>query len=185
MKEMNILCSTDRNFLYPTYVTFESVIANHPSIALHFYLFTGRDISEKEKEDLLAFVKSQKCDLTFIDVDPDLYSEYVICERFPVSAYYRLLAHELLPVSVDRVLYLDVDIVVNSDLYDGFYNLDFNGKYLIATSHNPDPSFYNALSDTTVNLEAAAKGEFFNSGVLSVALSSREALWFASALSRM
>ena len=43
---------------------------------------------------------------------------------------------------------------------------DFNGKYLIATSHNPNPDYLNMLNYSIVNLEAAARGEYFNSGVL-------------------
>ena len=166
MKGMNILCSTDRNFLYPTYVTMYSVIANHPDFSLTFYLLTDEDVSEEEKEKLAAFIRSEGHRIEFIAVDPAPFADYVICERFPLSAYYRLSAHRFLPAEADRVLYLDGDVIVNADIYDDFYRLDFNGKHLIAASHNPDPAFYNLLDDTLVDLESAAKGEFFNSGVL-------------------
>ena len=166
MKQMNILCSTDKNFLYPTYVTMYSVIANHPDLTISFYLFTGEDVTDEDKQKLNDYILSTGNAIDFIDVDPKMYSDYVICERFPISAYYRLMAHKYLPETADRVLYLDGDIVVNANIYDDFYSLDFQGKYLAAASHNPDPSFYNALDDTIVNLESAAKGEFFNSGVL-------------------
>lgn len=166
MKEMNILCSTDRNFLYPTYVTMCSIVENHPSILIHFYLFTGEDVSLDDKEALKKYIESTGNTITYIDVNPNFYSNYIVCERFPIAAYYRLMAHEFLPETATRVLYLDVDIVVNKNIYDDFYCIDFEDKYLVATSHNPDPSYYNILSSDLVNLESAAKGEFFNSGVL-------------------
>jgi phosphopentomutase len=67
---------------------------------------------------------------------------------------------------MDRILYMDVDIVVDKNIYDDFYCLDFEDNYLIATSHNPNPDYCNMLTPDIVNLESAAKGEYFNSGVL-------------------
>lgn len=166
MNEMNILCSTDRNFLYPTYVTMCSVMETHPSNVINFYLFVGQDVTADEKIKLKDYIQSCGNQITYIEVDPELYATYVVCEKFPIAAYYRLMAHELLPKTVKRVLYLDVDIIVNKNIYDDLYSIDFGDKYLVATSHNPDPSYFNMLDSTLVNLESAAKGEFFNSGVL-------------------
>ena len=47
------------------------------------------------------------------------------------ETYYRLLAQEMLPESVERVLYLDVDMIVMGSLEE-FYHQDFEGKLLVA-----------------------------------------------------
>ena len=165
-KEMNILCASDKNFLEPTYVTMWSVIKNHPGIKINFYLFAGDDVDGQDKLQLQSFIESKGSTITYIDVDPEMYNDYVLCEKFPKAAYYRLMAHEYLPKTADRVLYIDVDLIVNQNIYDDFYSMDFNDKYMVVTSHNPNPDYYNMLDSTIVNLESAAKGEFFNSGVL-------------------
>ena len=47
------------------------------------------------------------------------------------ETYYRLLAQEMLPADVERVLYLDVDMIVMGSLEE-FYHQDFEGKLLVA-----------------------------------------------------
>lgn len=163
---MNILCATDRNFLNPTYVTVNSIIANHKRTKINFFILLNQDVTQEDKDKLYDFIDSKGHNCVFYDVKDDAFKDYVVCERFPKSAYYRLLAHTFLPENVHRILYLDVDIVVDKNIYDDFYSLDFGDKYLVVTSHNPDPNFFNELDDTLVNFESAARGEFFNSGVL-------------------
>ena len=165
-KTMNILCASDKNFLHPTYVFMCSVMENHPDIKVHFYLLASEDVSDREKADLKQYIHSKGHEIVYLDVDSSQFDGYVVHEKFPRSAYYRLMAHRYLPQDMDRILYLDVDIVVDKNIYDDFYSLDFEGKYLITTSHNPNPNFCNSLTSETVNLVSAARGEYFNSGVL-------------------
>ncbi len=53
-----------------------------------------------------------------------------------IEMYYRLMLAELLPESLDRILYLDVDMIVNKDISD-FYNIDF-GDSLLAVSRDQE-----------------------------------------------
>lgn len=163
---MNILCATDRNFLYPAYVTIQSVIANHKEISINFFLLAAEDISQSERTALKLFVEHSGHKIEYLSVDESEYENYIVSERFNKVAYFRLMAHKYLPSTIDRILYLDVDIVVDKNIYYDFYSHDFQGKYLIATSHNPNPDYSNMLNYSIVNLEAAARGEYFNSGVL-------------------
>lgn len=52
------------------------------------------------------------------------------------ETYYRLLAQEMLPMDVERVLYLDADMIVLGSLEE-FYNQDFAGKLLVACNRWP------------------------------------------------
>ena len=165
MKNINVLCATDRNFLYPTYVTMISVIKNHPQMHVRFFLIVDKDLSADDLNKLKEFIESRNATIEFLRIDIDDFDGFEISERFTKAAYFRLMAHKYLPKSLDRILYLDVDIVVNADISE-FYFEEFGDKDLLATSHNPVPDYYNTLDSTTVNLEAAGKGEFFNSGVL-------------------
>ncbi len=165
MKDINVLCATDRNFLYPTYVTMISVIKNHPQMHVNFFLIVDGDLSEDDLKKLKAFIESQNATIEFLRMDIEDFDGFEISERFTKAAYFRLMAHKYLPKSLERILYLDVDIIVNADISE-FYFEEFGDKYLLATSHNPVPDYYNTLDNTLVNFEAAGKGEFFNSGVL-------------------
>lgn len=54
--------------------------------------------------------------------------------RWPKEIYYRIFAAEYLPETLDRVLYLDSDIIVKGDL-SPFYDADFEDNYFVATTN--------------------------------------------------
>ena len=165
-KVMNILCSTDRNFLYPTYVFIWSIMKNHPEIYVRFYLMANQNVTKEDRKNLKDFVCKYGNEINFIDVDTDKYKNYKTTKTISIEMYYRLLAHEQIPKHIHKVLYLDVDIIVDKNIYEDFYSLDFCGKYMITSSHNPDPSKCNNLTKDNVDLKTAANGGYFNSGVL-------------------
>lgn len=168
-KEMNILCATDKNFLYPTYVFMQSVMDNNTSSIINFFLSISDDITDENQNLLKHYIIQKGHNIEFIKQDLIAFDSFILSERFPKAVYFRLMAHKYLPQHLDRILYLDVDIIVDKDISD-LYEMDFEDKYLIATSHNPDPSYFNTLTEHTVNYESAARGEFFNSGVLLINL---------------
>ena len=51
-KTMNILCATDRNFLYPAYVTIQSVIENHKNIDINFLSLSIEKIPKEYLQQL-------------------------------------------------------------------------------------------------------------------------------------
>ena len=62
------------------------------------------------------------------------FKGFPISSRYPLEIYYRLFASDLLPKTLDRILYLDVDIVVIQSLRE-LYNMDFESNLYIASSH--------------------------------------------------
>ena len=70
----------------------------------------------------------------FIEVKEEEFKEFPISSRYPLEIYYRLFASDLLPKTLDRILYLDVDIVVIQSLRE-LYNMDFESNLYIASSH--------------------------------------------------
>lgn len=76
------------------------------------------------------------------------------------SASYRLLIPELLPQSVQRVLYLDSDMVVLDDITE-LWGIDLEGRALGAVREIPSEE------DARMRLERFGPGHvYFNSGVL-------------------
>ena len=75
---------------------------------------------------------------------------------------YRLLAQEMLPESVEQVLYLDVDMIVMGSLEE-FYNQDFDGKLLVACNrHGPGAVGAERLAQLTLPPDTT----YFNAGTL-------------------
>ena len=75
-----------------------------------------------------------ECTFHFIEVKEEEFKGFPISSRYPLEIYYRLFASDLLPKTLDRILYLDVDIVVIQSLRE-LYNMDFESNLYIASSH--------------------------------------------------
>ncbi|MCC8121450.1 MAG: glycosyltransferase family 8 protein, partial [Oscillospiraceae bacterium] len=82
-------------------------------------------------------------------------------DRYPKEIYYRIFAARYLPADLDRVLYLDPDVVVNGDI-GPLYDLPLEGYYFAAASHVRELL-------TMVNrrrLEMSEDSLYINSGVM-------------------
>lgn len=126
---MNILITSDSKYLKQILVLLKSIELNN--IGRHNVYLMYRE-SEKM---ILSGVNKDVFNINYIEVDDKYLDEYPQLEkRYPVEIYYKLIAHLHLPKDIDRILYLDPDIVVKGDISE-FYNYDFNDNYYVATSH--------------------------------------------------
>lgn len=73
----------------------------------------------------------------FLAVDPALFAGFPETSRYPQQIYYRIVAPLLLPDALERILYLDVDLVVINPL-TSLYETDFEGAYYVACTHTPE-----------------------------------------------
>lgn len=82
-----------------------------------------------------------------------------------LACYYRLFCAELLPKTIDRLLYLDCDIIVNHNVEDLWnYQLDNYAIGAIVDENYFDKSSYDRLG------LCPQKNKYFNSGVLLINL---------------
>ncbi len=61
-------------------------------------------------------------------------------DRYPETIYYRLLAHEYLPKDLDRILYLDADILCLNDICP-LYEMELGASLYAAASHGSDDQY--------------------------------------------
>lgn len=84
-------------------------------------------------------------------------------KRYTKAMYYRLLAAKLLPVDLDRILYIDPDtLFINS--VTKLYHMDFKGRLFAGASHGGllgVSDYINRIRLSTYESEG-----YFNSGVL-------------------
>ena len=108
---MNILFSINSKFIELTKNCIKSIIRFDEDI--NFYIL-HHDLSNDDKNNLINSFKSQT--FRFIEIDENEFKDFPISSRYPLEIYYRLFAPLLLPNNLDRILYLDVDIVVINSL---------------------------------------------------------------------
>jgi len=119
--------SIDDNYIEQAMVLFRSLADNHDcNIAVIIF---NAGLSAKNKEMLQCILDGYGYKLQYVSVDKELFRDAPKRINISVETYFRLLAFELLP-NVDKVLYLDADIVVDGSL-EKLWNLDM-GEYCIA-----------------------------------------------------
>ena len=129
---MDIVACTDKNYIMPTGVMLYSVCRNNTDVDIAFHIITD-GVEAEEKEKLIKTVKQFKNkSILFYDAKVLDTSAFPIMENchYPISAFYRLFITEILPVTLKKVLYLDVDIIVRQSLLS-LWNVCL-GDYAIA-----------------------------------------------------
>lgn len=173
---MEFLVTTDNNYVRYLCVTMISVFENHDwrNCKLNFHILYNK-ISAEEKWRISEIAEKYCQKVIFYQVPDSLFDAFPVGNSWPLSCMYILLAHNFLPKELDRVLYLDIDLIVNGDITQ-FYNLDFKENYLIASKewydikNEPKDLFaeFDHIVDWDIN--EAANGRYFNSGVLLINL---------------
>ncbi len=122
---MNILLSINEKYLDKALVTMSSLIRRNKEEINIFILQNG--IKEQSQEDFKKQIAkmSKRASVNFITISPDFFKGFPL-GRFALETYYRVICQFVLPEDIDRILYLDVDIVVRKSL-SSFYYQDFDG----------------------------------------------------------
>lgn len=152
-----LFCITD-NLWQPLLVLINSIILNNQG-ELEFYVLYDF-ISEEHIKIIKNFVAQKRKKICFICVNKnDIYSEYdFLGVRLPIEAYYRIFAIEILK-DINKILYLDVDIICNSSLKK-FWNMNFDGNYIIGVESKVDVTYEKGKALINCN------SPFLNSGVM-------------------
>lgn len=159
-----LLVTLDQHYLPQLRVLLTSIYINHPGQAFDVYLL-HRQIPEKNLEAL-----SKDCDrygfrLLPIKADGETFCSAKVTDRYPREMYYRLLAGKWLPRDLDKVLYLDPDILVINSL-NGLWEMDLSGQLFAAAAHTGKTEVANSVN----KIRLKTKTDYYNSGVLLINL---------------
>ncbi|MCC9922903.1 glycosyltransferase family 8 protein, partial [Streptococcus agalactiae] len=80
-----------------------------------------------------------------IIVGTEVFAQAPTTDRYPDTIYYRLLAHKFLPETLDRILYLDADMLCLND-FSSLYDMELGDQLYAAASHNTDGKFLDYLN---------------------------------------
>ena len=83
------------------------------------------NLDEQELEDLQQFIQNDGSQLEVIRINDDYFEEAPTLLHYTKAMYYRLLAFEFLPKELDRILYLDPDILVINPIRE-LYEIDID-----------------------------------------------------------
>ncbi len=168
---LNIFVTLDRNYLQPLKVMLYSLFHNNPDE--HFDIYAIIDEIDNQCWDRLhAYCEKFGSTLHPVDVEDAYFADAPMTRYYPRAMYYRLLAAQLLPEELDRILYLDPDILVINEIRP-LYEIDFEDNLYAAAMHRGVIGFSGSLNKLRLpNYDAE---EYFNSGVLMMNLTALRA----------
>lgn len=158
---MNLLFSIDDHYTTQLETVLLSIKLNTGGEGINVYVIQKTAL--KRGKELAAFCQRLKMTYHPVMVKGEIFAKAPVTDRYPTTIYYRLLAHELLPANLHKILYLDADILCINDLHR-LYNTDLSG-YLYASA------IHTGLTNTTevinkIRLQNFDADGYYNSGVL-------------------
>jgi lipopolysaccharide biosynthesis glycosyltransferase len=122
-----------------------------------------------ELNTLTSFVCKYRGNILTYDISDISFTELPTNKFFPATIYYRLLAPRILANDINKILYLDSDLVVRRSLR-GLWEIDLDGYALAAVEDAKwDPTKEAFIS--VFSMELAPDTKYFNSGVMLINLS--------------
>ncbi|MBQ2753469.1 MAG: glycosyltransferase family 8 protein [Firmicutes bacterium] len=158
---MNLLFAINKNFIDLFLNCIKSVVKNGGYDRYICYILNSDFDNEDKRRIKEGVPENVKCH--FIMVEEDFFKGFPETKRYPRQIYYRLLAPKLLPDNLDRILYLDVDLVVINPLNE-LYETDFEGNYFVATSNIK--KVLTKVNQLRLGIDAQKDVTYTNTGVL-------------------
>jgi len=182
-KTIAIVCAVDDKYSMPLATVACSALENlHCDYKMTLFVIDG-GITEKNKNKIRQSLNLNRCQVEFIP-KPEAYLTEVqdvlahISSATPkeqqhiaisLAPYYRLFLAKLLPSEMDRVIYLDCDLIVKDDLKQ-LWEADFNNNYVLAVQDLWAPHISSMPGVPYQKLGLSANSKYFNSGVLVINL---------------
>lgn len=129
---MNIFTAFNDGYVLPTRVMLKSLIMNN-TCSLDIFVFYS-SLKQESIDAIKRLEEKDRVSFHFHKVEDAFLDDIKIQGRFSKETYYRLFAHRLFSEDIERVLWLDGDMIINGPL-DDFYNLDFKGKTFVAVEN--------------------------------------------------
>lgn len=159
---MNIVYASDNNFAEMLGISMISLFENNRECSkIDVYILDDK-INEDNKAKLLSVAEKYNRKIFFIDVH-HLLNSAMKQQRGSLSTFSRLYITQLIPKEVDKVLYLDCDMIILHSLEE-LYNTNMDEFYSVGVN--------DCLSDAHLKLIGLNSDNcYFNAGVLLINLS--------------
>mgnify|MGYP000535082720 CR=1 FL=1 len=112
--EIPVVFCFDNNFALPAYVTIKSLAFYAKDQTRYMvYCVVNKDLTDKNKKHLLS-LSNKNLEIRFI-LAKNTFENAHQHRGITESSYYRLMLHDLIP-NENKIIYLDVDVLINEDL---------------------------------------------------------------------
>lgn len=131
----HVALTSNEAYIKYVLVLLQSIFETNGDKSFCFYILYNQ--MEKETiSEVTEYIKSKNAAVEFIYVEKDRYRKFLAGTRLTVETYFRLDVQDLLPDHIERLLFLDSDMIVCGDLKE-LYHTEFDNKYIAACGFSP------------------------------------------------
>lgn len=159
-ESINVAFTIDNNYPYYTLLVINSILKNNKSDSEYNFYVIENNITDKNKKMMRRYVEKRGQNIEFININTDIIDDgdylFGFSNRITPIGMARIMIPDLLPKTVDKVLYLDSDILVLGDLKN-LYDTDIQNYHAAMAKNIVDKKHLSSYN---------LKGNYFNSGVI-------------------
>ena len=159
---INILCATDNRYAPYCGIMLTSLLENNKHNDIEIYIFGGQDICQENINKFKNLEHLYGTHVYVVSIDDNLLSTCPVNHdtNITLATYYRLLAPQILPKSVHKLIYLDCDMVIDGDI-SPVWDINLDGKAIagVVDCEAYNESIYQRLGNYTT------KRDYYNAGM--------------------
>lgn len=159
METIHIALAADENYAQHAGITLLSILARYKHKNPLSIVILSNGISAASKEKLISLAEGRDCTIACIEIEDEQFGGVEGRKHYTKATYCRLFLPELLPESVDKILYLDTDVIVRHDITP-LWETDISQHHAAAVEDLGMKSNY--VESLGIPLERL----YFNAGVL-------------------
>ncbi len=164
-KNITIVSTIDRKYLMPFTVMLTSLLENSRLTIQKYYLLTTY-VPDNELLSIISFFKTRySTEIVHIYADVTVLKNAYISNHISIATYIRLLLGDLLPLDIEKVLFLDADLVVLGDISE-LQKYSEETQTIHAVDH-----MYTCQQFRTLRRIGFLSSRYFNAGVMIMNLS--------------
>ncbi len=163
---IHVACNIDTSYVKYCIVMLTSLFENNREVKFHIHVIAG-ELSEEACQQLRNWVEKQYLHtLTIYEAGEDLLRGCMIYGNSHISlaTYYRIFLETILPQDLQKVIYLDCDLIVNGSIQD-FWDTNIS-DYAVGCVED----MWSGKTENYTRLHYNASFSYFNAGVLLVNL---------------
>jgi UDP-glucose:(glucosyl)LPS alpha-1,3-glucosyltransferase len=134
--QLNVAYGIDKNFFLGCAVSITSILLTNPNLSFSFHIFTNY-IDDELENKLEQLSCKYNTEITTYLVDDNNLSTLPTTKNWTIATYFRFIVADYFCEKVDKILYLDADIICKGHL-DELFTIDFdNNTAYVVTEKDP------------------------------------------------
>ena len=160
MNKKNVVITCDDSYMYQASTMLNSLLKNNNSDIKIFLIHNG--VKKKKLDSLKKLVNQFSVEFEDFKIKNNFFSDLKTTHHFKNVNYFRLLIPDVLPRNINKVLYLDCDILVLNSI-EFLWEINLNNHFLAAVKDNVSITHKEQLGMKPTS-------NYFNSGVMLINL---------------